>query len=55
MSTQKVDLANKLMQFAELNLDQVVKGLTNAPVNQVKGALATMSGGAKGKRDAKAT
>ena len=25
MSTQKVDLANKLMQFAELNLDQIVK------------------------------
>ena len=44
MSTQKVDLANKLMQFAELNIDQILK--ENAPAEQPPT-------GAKARREAK--
>ena len=47
MSCQKVDLANKLMKYAELNLDQVVKDQARAL------AVASGSTGAKNKRDAK--
>ena len=43
MSTQKVDIANKLMQFAELNLDQIIKDK----------AMSGASTGVKAKRESK--
>ena len=47
MSSQKVDLANKLMQFAELNIDQIVK-------DQAKGSQGQPAQtGSKAKREAK--
>ena len=50
MSTQKVDLANKLMQFAELSLDQSLKGQSNTGSQGKNSKQAT---GAKAKRDSK--
>lgn len=45
MSCQKVDLATKLMKYAELNLDQIVK-------DQAKATAAAMSlNGAKNRRE----
>eukprot|EP00353_Schmidingerella_taraikaensis_P010723 CAMPEP_0185570354 /NCGR_PEP_ID=MMETSP0434-20130131/2702_1 /TAXON_ID=626734 ORGANISM="Favella taraikaensis, Strain Fe Narragansett Bay" /NCGR_SAMPLE_ID=MMETSP0434 /ASSEMBLY_ACC=CAM_ASM_000379 /LENGTH=69 /DNA_ID=CAMNT_0028185457 /DNA_START=266 /DNA_END=475 /DNA_ORIENTATION=+ len=49
MSSQKVDLANKVMQFAQLSLDQVLQG---ASVQHAK--TPKQGAGAKSKREAKA-
>ena len=46
MSTQKVDLANKVMHFAELNIDQILKSKSSA-------SAAQQASGAKAKREAK--